>query len=304
MDFELKQYSKAARETAKNLRIIDDTLFRLMAKNKKVCQEILRTLLDMPELIVIRSDAQYTITSLHREIIIDAFCILQDGSYCNIEMQKDDSNDDIGRVRFHASTMTANLTPKGTDFDNVPDVKLVYLTEYDALNSGQTITHVTRCMRLSDGRYVPVNDGEDIYFANTCVDDKTDKAELMKLMLRRDAFYNEKFPAISDSINYYKRTNGGLNKMCKAVEEYAQSVAQMATAEANKRAEEANKKAQAANKKAEEANKKVEEADKKANETIKNLLNAGKLSIEEIADAVSEPVDKIKAMADEMNGKK
>ena len=252
MDFELKQYSKAARETAKNLRIIDDTLFRLMAKNKKVCQEILRTLLDMPELIVIRSDAQYTITSLHREIIIDAFCILQDGSYCNIEMQKDDSNDDIGRVRFHASTMTANLTPKGTDFDNIPDVKIIYLTEYDALNNGQTITHVTRCMRLKDGRYVPVNDGENIYFANTCVNDGTDKSELMKLLLRRDVFYNEKFPAISDSINYFKRTKGGFNKMCKAVEEYAQSVAQMATAEANKRAEEANKKAEAANKKAKE----------------------------------------------------
>ncbi len=56
-------------------------------------------------------------------------------------------------------------------------------------------------------------------------------------------------------------------------------------------------------KKAEAANKKAEEADKKANETIKNLLSAGKLSIEEIADAVSEPVDKIKAIAEEMNKK-
>ncbi len=44
-------------------------------------------------------------------------------------------------------------------------------------------------------------------------------AELMKLMLRRDAFYNDKFPAISESINYYKRTKGDLNNMRKAVEE-------------------------------------------------------------------------------------
>ena len=289
-DFELKQYSKAARETAMNLRIIDDTLFRLMAENKRVCQEILRTLLDMPELIVIRSDAQYTITSLHREITIDAFCVLRDGSYCNIEMQKAGGSDDIRRVRFHASALTANLTPKGTDFSNVPDVKVLYLTEYDALNNGQTITHVTRCMKLNDGRYVPVNDGEDIYFANTCVDDGTDKSELMQLMLRRDAFYNEKFPEISDSINYYKRTKGGLNEMCKAVEEYAQSVAesavQVAVAEASR--------------KAEEAKRESEEAKKKVNDAITNLLSAGKLSIEEIADAVSEPVDKIKAMAEEM----
>ena len=73
----------------------------------------------------------------------------------------------------------------------------------------------------------------------------------------------------SASINYYKRTEGGLNTMCKAVEEYAQNV-----------------------------------ANKRANDTIKNLLSAGKLSIEEIAYAVSEPVEKIKAMANEMNSKK
>ena len=101
----------------------------------------------------------------------------------------------------------------------------------------------------------------------------------MKLMLRRDAFYSDKFPAISESINYYKRTKGGLNNMCKAVEEYAQSVA----AEANKRAEEAKK---------------------KVNDAIANLLSAGKLSIEEIADAVSEPVERIEAIAEETNNKK
>lgn len=48
----LEQYSKATRETAENLRIIDDALFRLMAEREGVCQEILRTLLDMPNLDV------------------------------------------------------------------------------------------------------------------------------------------------------------------------------------------------------------------------------------------------------------
>lgn len=53
----LEQYSKAIRETAENLRIIDDALFRLMAERPGVCQEILRTLLDMPGLRVIRVTA-------------------------------------------------------------------------------------------------------------------------------------------------------------------------------------------------------------------------------------------------------
>ena len=47
------QYSKAIRETAENLRIIDDAMFRLVAERKEVCQEILRTLLDRPQLKVV-----------------------------------------------------------------------------------------------------------------------------------------------------------------------------------------------------------------------------------------------------------
>ena len=42
------KYSKATKETAENLRIIDDAMFRLVAGRKGVCQEILRTLLDKP----------------------------------------------------------------------------------------------------------------------------------------------------------------------------------------------------------------------------------------------------------------
>ena len=46
----LKEYSKEIKETAANLRIIDDALFRLMGEKPGVCEEILRTLLDMPHL--------------------------------------------------------------------------------------------------------------------------------------------------------------------------------------------------------------------------------------------------------------
>lgn len=90
-----EQYSKATRETAENLRIIDDAMFRLVAERKEVCQEILRTLLDKPQLKVIRVTPQCTITSLHREIILDVLCILENGAYMNIEMQKGSGNDDI-----------------------------------------------------------------------------------------------------------------------------------------------------------------------------------------------------------------
>ena len=216
-------FSKATLETAQELRIIDDALFRLIAEKPNVCQEILRALLDMPGLTVIEVHAQQLIKSLHREVILDALCVLEDGSYANIEMQKSSGNDDIARTRFHASAITAQRTPKGTAFKDVPNVTILYITEYDALGNNQTVTHVSRCMKVGND-YIPLNDGEDIIFANTFVDDGSDKAELLQLMLRKDSFYNDKFPAISSAMNYFKDTEGGRSEMCKSVEIYAQKV--------------------------------------------------------------------------------
>ena len=121
----LEQYSKSVRETADNLRIIDDALFRLMAEKDSVCQEILRTLLDMPSLNVVNVTAQSVVKSLHREVILDALCILENGEYINVEMQKGSGNDDVARTRFHAAALTSAYTPKGTDFADVPQVLLL-----------------------------------------------------------------------------------------------------------------------------------------------------------------------------------
>lgn len=219
-----EQYSKATKETAENLRVIDDAMFRLVAERKEVCQEILRTLLDKPQLRVLKVTPQCVIASLHREIVLDVLCILEDGVYMNIEMQKGSGNDDIKRNRFYAAATTSAYTPKGTDFSDIPQVTILYITEYDALHNEQMITHVKRCMETQDG-FVPVNDGEDIFFANTVVQDGSDKSELLQLFLRKDAFEDVKFPELSKAVKYFKETEGGFGEMCKTVEDYAKNYA-------------------------------------------------------------------------------
>lgn len=221
----LEQYSKTTRETAENLRIIDDALFRLMAERKEVCQEILRTLLDMPQLTVIKVTAQSVVKSLHREVTLDALCILESGKYVNIEMQKGSCNDDVVRTRFHAAALTAAYTPKGTNFADIPQVTILYITEYDALNNHRAVTHVKRCMETENG-FVPVADKEDIFFANTQVVEDSDKSELLQLFLRKDVFENAKFPELSKAVKYFKRTEGGCTEMCKTVEDYAKDYAE------------------------------------------------------------------------------
>ena len=192
----------------KDLRIIDDALFRLMAARKDVCQEILRTLLDDDRLEVIEVTPQDEMVSLFRTVVLDALCRLTNGEYCNIEMQKNDRENDVKRVRFHASLVTTNKTPKGTDFGDIPNVKILYITTYDVLGNSQTLTYISRCQKAKDG-YLPLNDGEDIILANTEIDDGTNHSRLLKLFLKSESFYDEMFPAISEAIRFYKGTERG-----------------------------------------------------------------------------------------------
>ena len=261
----LNQFSKQVIERAEGLRIIDDALWRLIAEQESVCQEILRTFLHDDALIVQSVTAQDTIKSLHREITLDAKCILGDGTICNIEMQKGNANDDIRRVRFHASSLTANHTPKGTEFKDVPAVKILYITEYDALKNGRAVTHVTRCMKSENG-YQPIDDGEDIIFANTEIKDGSQESKLLQLFLRTDAFREELYPNLSEAVNYFKQSEGGKCEMCKSIESYGKLL--------------------------------VEEEKEKI---IKNLLVRNEDSIEEIASICNTSVDFVKEVQEELS---
>jgi len=215
--------TKKSQETAKNLRIIDDALFRLIASDKEVCQEMLRVLLDDEDLIVIQAKTQANIPSLHREVTLDALCKIGE-KYVNVEVQKGTGNDDIRRTRFHLSTITANGTPKGTDFEHVPEVTVIYITEYDALRNGQVFTVSEMCMKTKDG-YIPVHDGACICYANTAVKDDSVKSELLQLFLEKEAFNDTRFPKLSDRIQYFKNTEKGREEMCTLVEDYAKDYA-------------------------------------------------------------------------------
>lgn len=210
---------KETYEKIKSLRAIDDALFRLLASRKDVCQEILRNLLDDDNLEVIEVTPQDEMITLFRGVVLDALCKLSDGQYCNIEMQKNDKENDIKRVRFHASLVTANKTPKGSDFSEIPKVKVLYITTYDALGNNQTVTYVSRCQRVKDN-YLPIDDGEDIIFANTEIDDDTKHSRLLKLFLKSDSFYDDMFPAFSDAMKFYKDTERGQDAVSEVAKEW------------------------------------------------------------------------------------
>ncbi len=205
------------KERVQGFRPIDDVFFEVLADDKEVCQEILRTILEDEALIVEQVIVQRSLKNIYgRSVRLDALCILGDGAKCNIEVQRADSDDHLKRARYNAASIVTKNTEPGERFENVPRVIIVYISERDFLGYGRTIYHIDKVIR-ENGE--PIDDGLQEVFVNTCVDDGTDIADLMRCFMQREV-HDPRFPKLSSRVSYLKEDEGGVSVMCEIMEKY------------------------------------------------------------------------------------
>ena len=201
------------------LRAIDDIMFRKLCENIAFVEEILRVILEDDKITVVEVIPQNSLQNLRgRSVVLDAYCKLGNGSYCNVEVQRSDSDDHFRRVRYHAACITANVVNPGEQFEQVDDLVVVYISEFDPFDEGRTVYHV-RNMVEETGR--AVLDGLREIYVNTKYNDGSEIAELMQCLLE-PVVTNPKFPALAKELQAEKGNVRGDESMCKLVEEYAQ----------------------------------------------------------------------------------
>ena len=111
---------------------MDDSFFNILVEDKEVCEELLRIILDKPDLVVIQAVPQRNMRNIFgRSVIVDVLCTDSDGSYYNIEMQKGDNDDHQKRVRYNGSVIDTMISSKGTHFKDLPDVYIIYISGFD-----------------------------------------------------------------------------------------------------------------------------------------------------------------------------
>ena len=132
------------REIAKQLNIIDDTLFQKMAEDVGFCEEMISTILGekVKVLNVIQQDIVKNLQG--RSVILDLLCEMEDGSVCVVEVEKSRKHNHFKRVRYNTSCVTANITEPGSEFEKVPDVIGIYIANFDVFNRGKVIYHIKR----------------------------------------------------------------------------------------------------------------------------------------------------------------
>lgn len=208
------------REKIKELRPIDDVFFEALADDIKVCQEILRVILEDPKLTVEDVIVQSSKRNLYgRSVRLDALCTLGNGTKCNIEVQRSDNDNHLKRVRFNAASITVKDSNPNESFDDVLDMYVVYISEFDIFKEGKTIYHVDKVLRETG---TIVDDGLQMIFVNTEIHDGSEIAELMKCFLQKE-IHDEKFPETAKRMAELKTTEGGVGIMCKIMEEYLEA---------------------------------------------------------------------------------
>ena len=276
-------HSKETYEIVDKLRPIDDVFFTKLAEDREFCQEILQVILEMPELEVVEVFPQKQLRNVKgRSVIVDVLCKDAKERYFNIEVQKEDDDDHQRRVRYNGSNIETYITEKGISFEEMPDVYVVFISQFDYFKQGKTIYHIDRIIRETQQ---VVDNGYYEVYVNTKVDDGSDIAGLMKLFQSDRVENDKRFPATCKAISGHKEGKGR-DKMCSIVEEYA-----------SKKAEEARREAEEARREAEEARK---EAANTARATTIAFIKAG-TSDEIIKNATGLTEEEIEKLRLEIN---
>lgn len=189
---------------------MDDVFFEVLIQQPGVCEEMLRVLLNCPDLIVLDIYAQHSIRNLlKRSVRLDALCHLPGNKLVNIEIQNENNTNHFKRVRYNEACITTLTTDPGTDFENIPTVYSLYVSDFDIFKKGKTIYHIQKSIIETDQT---IDDGTLEIYANTVINDGSIIAEYLQL-LKKTSIDNQKFPHLTEGVKYLKNEERGVEKM-------------------------------------------------------------------------------------------
>ena len=205
--------------TIRQFRLIDDTYFNMFMEDNIPCMELfLRLILSNPTLRVERIQTQREVSNIFgRSVRFDVFTRNDDGTLCNMEVQRSDQEATPERARFNSCMLDMLTIKKGFTWgeNHLPPACVIFITEHDVLRGGKPIYHISR--RIDELEEKRFEDNAQIIYVNASYQDESPLGWLM-----HDMFANspEKmhYGILADRTNYLKTDTHGVMKMCELME--------------------------------------------------------------------------------------
>lgn len=151
-----------------------------------------------------------------RSIRLDIYARDSDGKVYDIEVQNENTGEDVRRARFHSSILDTKMLKEKQKFKEIHDSYVIFITKNDYMKMGLPMYHVERTVQESGTLF---GDGSHIIYVNGSYKDDADPVGKLMHDFRctsaADMFYQE----LAKSVRHFKETEGGQNQVCKAMEE-------------------------------------------------------------------------------------
>lgn len=199
--------------------LMDDTFFSVVMRDKAACEYLLSALMSKA-VRIIKHKTQYSIRNIEcHSVVLDALVEDSEHNLYNVEAQKEDEGNHERRMRYNQTAVDWTYLEKGKRYSKLPELYIIFISEFDTFKLGKNNYSLSLYI---DGTDTKCDDGIHRLYFNTAVDDGTDLSKLLQYMADSNA-ENAGFGSLSKAVKQHKIVNEGVDSMCKAVEDYANS---------------------------------------------------------------------------------
>lgn len=196
--------------------LFDDDFMRKCFEDSPECVELLlQIILEKPDLKVVEMKSQYGIRNLQgHSVQLDVFALDEKGGKYNIEVQRRNAGARPKRARYYGSVMDANSLQKGKDYESLPEMYVIFITEEDVLGYGLPLYRVDRYVEQNRQIF---RDEAHIIYVNGRYRDNTPLGRLMHDFSCTGA-EDMHYKLLADRVGYLKGTEEGRGEMCEIME--------------------------------------------------------------------------------------
>ena len=192
------------------LTLLDDTFMKIALNDIEACQHVIRILMDDPTIEIVEVRSQYRISKLvSKDAVLDILAEDTQGRVYNLEIQRKTTLNHARRTRRYNAMVDAEYLEKGKEYNEMPEVYVIYISETDIWKTQMTESPVEKYFK---GQMTEYDDGQHTIYINAAINDGSPKAALMQYFKTCDPDDMSQ-GALSRRVRYLKREEGGIEEM-------------------------------------------------------------------------------------------
>ncbi|MCD8129696.1 MAG: PD-(D/E)XK nuclease family transposase [Lachnospiraceae bacterium] len=198
----------------RQLNLFSDVFMSTALRDKGASEYVLRRILGREDLELTNVVTQWRLPNLtSKDAVLDVFAEQGREALFNLEDQRSDTVNHAKRTRYYGAMIDKSSLDKGEEYDKLPDVYIVYISETDIWKAGRTVYLVEQRFQGTDIRY---ENGIHTIYVNAEVDDGSEAARMMRYFKTADPGDMSQ-GELSERVRYLKSEKGEA-EMCRVSE--------------------------------------------------------------------------------------